>query len=502
MGHFKQAFAAGVTMVALTALLSWSGRSWAGEPSPQDSLRQVSIMAKVLETRLNEELPGGVVGASIFQPGGVRSFRVPGVGVIFQLNVNFPVAEPKTPAKTSEPAKDEDLWDRIERGGSARGQGGGGFGGGGSVIASVSPAAPPAAPVLPTPPSHGGGFGGVAMAVSPAAPPGASTAPSQPGVPHMAFLTPTEPHGGAGDSRQKVATMERVILETLGRYGDRLKAIPDEENIIVLVSGGGTRHHISAMPTVQYSMAHENVQELEKAIGEMQLQMAEAGKQMKATGDEMKEVGEEMKAVGEQMAEAKREAKKAKDKKDAEAQEAAEAKMKDLEAKMKVTEEKMETAAAKMKVTEDKMHFAEAKMKDIEKDKDWPADPWGRPYVLHSTKTADAQVKAAEARMKDAQARKSKEISEAQKQYDVALRRQIEQQVKISPDGRRIYTFSYGPGGDGGGGSSWVLKVKKSELVKDADELRKRADIQSYAADIQSYTGLVDPGSDDLVIDF
>lgn len=244
--------------------------------SPQEPLRQVLIMAKVLETRLNQEMPGQLVSGSIFEPGGIRGFHVPGVGAIFQFAVNFPVAEVQE-SKGAGSGK-RDLWEAIERGEVPPAP---------EVIvpAPSAPAAPLASPaaalnVLPPPAAPGPAMPAPAAPSPPAAPrrrsdesgdsapppplatpaaplapnvpasapaPAAAppAAPALPGPPPVAVVAPTPPARvvlSSPDSRgaaERVAAMERILLETLAQYGDRLSAIGPDESIVVLVSGPG-----------------------------------------------------------------------------------------------------------------------------------------------------------------------------------------------------------------------------------------------------------------------
>jgi hypothetical protein len=126
-----------VTRVASFALLAAAlGLFWAGngqvlaakaeEPSPvsgdkpdeaRQVVRQADIMAEVLEIRIKEALGQDLVTDDVFQSGGVRGYRIPGLGVVFLAHVKFPLAEGEVTA-AAEPAKSEEdaLWDRIEQG--------------------------------------------------------------------------------------------------------------------------------------------------------------------------------------------------------------------------------------------------------------------------------------------------------------------------------------------------------------------------------------------------
>jgi hypothetical protein len=220
----------------------------AAEPDDNaEAIRQVSIMAKVLETRLKEELPGELVEGSIFQPGGVRGFRVPGVGVIFQANVDFAVAERKPARKPSEDAPDpDDLWDRIERGRT------------GDRRASGSPWTPRPRATGHYPFTGAEVFYG-ARAVSRGEP--------------IAF------------DRRKAEALERVVLEVLAKYGERMSAIAADDRIVVLVGGagsnGGQRLIIStskpsAGPAMSSQDSERLLAQLREEIGEMEEDLGQA----------------------------------------------------------------------------------------------------------------------------------------------------------------------------------------------------------------------------------
>ena len=155
-----------------------------------EALRQIAIMAKVLETRLRDELAGGLVIGDVIRRGGVRGFHVPGVGAVFQFNVSFPLAEPKANEKPDEPAPD-DLWSRIERG---------------------EPASPAGSPVIGLAP------GGAGKAL---------------GAHKPALAQPL-----SRDDKRRIENLEAIVLETLAGYGQRMAALAPHENLVVLVGGG------------------------------------------------------------------------------------------------------------------------------------------------------------------------------------------------------------------------------------------------------------------------
>lgn len=81
-----------------------------------DVIGQVSIMAKVMETRLKLKLGRALVKDGIFESGGVRGFRVPGIGIVFLANVDFPLVQEKAQAAEPPSPKEDVLWDLVERG--------------------------------------------------------------------------------------------------------------------------------------------------------------------------------------------------------------------------------------------------------------------------------------------------------------------------------------------------------------------------------------------------
>jgi Sec-independent protein translocase protein TatA len=476
MSKSRPSVTCGWFLISLTALLSWSVPCRADDPDPAEAIRQIGIMARVLETRLNEEMPGAIVSGSIFQPGGVRGFRVPGVGVVFEINVSFPVAEPKGAESASEPGKGEDLWNRIERGeivGPGATQGVYNFyriapaappvppygvpapatvpvpsGMPGAPVASAStgvPASPavevaPAPPVAATAPAPTGPTGAPGAPIQPAAPVGVSAASGYGGgwggggygagsggyaSGGPAYGASTGGYGGGYGGgrtgygpgpypRQNVETLERVVLDALARYGERLKAIPADENIIVLVAGGGGRggavyHYTRATASVPQP-ERAGLEDLGKALDEMKQRMKDAENQMREAQKQM-EAG-----VHERQGAVKM---KAKAKDDAAATEEAEAQIKVAEEKIKDAGEQMKAAGEQLKVARPERTAPEirATRREASVSQPQPAVP-GMPY-------------------------------------------------------------SYTQAGPGGGGS-WVLKVKKGDLVSDPDQLRKRVVIESY----------------------
>jgi len=445
MNQAKQ-FTRGMVFVSvLAAMMLWGGSGRAEESGGQkDVLHQVATMAKVLETPLREELHGDLVGGSIFQPGGVRGFRVPGVGVIFLINVNFPVAEEKPREKGEKGPKSDDLWNRIEKGEV----------GAGGEVASSDYTGPYSYSTSKQPTTRfgtgrtGGGGGGA----------------------YGGTLTLQQPT--AGDGREKTKTMERVILETLARYGDRMTAIALEENIIVLVSGGGMGRRIvvaqppvppappapAALPTrraerrssaapapptvakapaappVLRSSLAESRQEYDTVVSEMEKGMKEAEAQMKEAAAEMEAAGREMEKVGKEMEGAAMQRGEAQAKSDAEAQKAAEEKIQEIRTKMLAVREKM------TEIQREKMAAAQRQMEE-----------------------ARARMAVAERKLKGS----IRTFSLGDR--DITLERRPEVLIAKTEGGAR-------------GTTTWVLKVKKGDLVSDPDQLRKRAEIQAYAA--------------------
>jgi hypothetical protein len=469
----KRTLLGALVVAALAACVLWSGPIWSEESGATPALRDVSIMAKVLEARLREELGGDVVGGSVFQPGGVRGFRVPGVGVVFQVNVNFPVAEIKSPEKPAEPAKSEDLWDRIERGGggfggggfgSGGGLGGGGFGGGGYGDSGsyfyyqsrepgeagevfVAPAAPPGPPAAPVPPRRAASPARpVTAAISaPAAPeapaPPHAVAPPHPSVPHAAPAMPvpvaassaargtssraprvTVATPRSGDWKEKTEKMERVILETLAKYGERLKSVAPDENLIVLVSGTGGRviRTVRTSPASEPA-AREHLAELDQVLATMKTEVDEAGAQVEKAGDEMKAANRET--------------------------------LEHLQAA------KEEAGAKAGEIAKEKIQRAQEKVRAIQQERMTAAQ--------RQMEQAQQQVQEVERRIGD------------QQEYYKRRPAEISRNTRLGPVAQ-AYSVAISPGGPAGA-TSWVLKVKKSDLTDDVEKLRKRAEIQSYA---------------------
>jgi len=470
MSQSKPFVTCGLFLVSLTALLSWSVPCRADDPEPAEAIRQIGIMARVLETRLNEEMPGAIVGGSIFQPGGVRGFRVPGVGVVFEINVNFPVVEPKPGERPSAAARNEDLWNRIERGeivgpGVVEGMSSGNF-----YYAPV-PAASPASPAAPVVPSSAAPAAPDAPAATPHAP-GAPAPPHAPGDPMPPHATvgsgtggfgggggygsvpiapgaPMPPHatvgsgtggfggaggygsvsvagtaygGGAGgygygggrEPRRNIAVLERVILDVLARYGERLKAIPADENIIVLVAGGGGGGRAVArsvrQPAPSPAQPLAALKDLDNALENMK-------DQMKAAEDRMRDARAQMDAAAAQKAQAQ--------------QSDNAAAIEQAEAQVQAAKDRIQAAAQQMRAAGEQVRATGERAK--------AAQPTRTARAVLDTRRAPYTGQAAMAGMP----------------YGVAE-----------------------AGAPGGG--SWVLKVKKGDLAGDPDQLRKRVVIESY----------------------
>lgn len=170
-------------IIALVCILAGLPVLAIGETTAADSgdgqaaLRQISIMAKVLETRLQEALGQDLVDDNVFQAGGVRGFRIPHLvpagkdrwlGVVFLANVTFPLIEGNAPPAKQPEVRQDTLWDRIERG-------------------------------------------------------------------------TREPWGAievTDNDRRRIDTLRRVVLETLEKNGPRLTAIDPDDDIMVLVGSG------------------------------------------------------------------------------------------------------------------------------------------------------------------------------------------------------------------------------------------------------------------------
>lgn len=329
----------------------------------RDALRQLTIMAKVLETRLQEELSGDLVTGGIFQRGGVGGFHVPGVGAVFQFNVSFPLAERKPPAKAAEPEAD-DLWRRIERGEETK-------------------------------PSFFTGVGRDAMGVDPFGN-------------RFSSFDSRAPIGYklSRDDRRKIEKLESVVLETLAEYGDRMTSIEPNENIIILAGG----QHKGGFPGL-FSSLGPNTGEYAA------LSMALVGP---STGEDIEEVTE----PGDELATAEADA--------------------------------IDDEARKL---QDQLRSVEARLRDLENELKVQPDAENLDATRQALRTLVEEQKNA-LRAYPKLADRFTAIKDSRNP------RLVRRRVPIVGSRTALAT-------------SWVLKVKKGDLVKDPDELRKVAVIES-----------------------
>ena len=173
----------------------------AGQTTPTEeakSAKEVTIMSRILEKKLSDELKDDVIRASMFQRG-VQGFYVPDVGALFFVDVKFAVAEPPEEEEEKKKEERDDLWDQFEREVEGR-------------------------PIRgPVGMYGGGGFGGFFYGDSPAGPQG-----------YYGLALNPRP---AGVDKAKVQLLKSTIFEVLARYGQRIETLKVDERIIIVVSG-------------------------------------------------------------------------------------------------------------------------------------------------------------------------------------------------------------------------------------------------------------------------
>jgi cell division septum initiation protein DivIVA len=151
------------------------------ESQAAKAVRELGIMARVLETRLNEQMKGQVVTSSMFQRG-VQSYYVPGVGAFFFINVKFGLAEPSKGEPAAREKESDDLWKQIEQDVEGKGK--------------------------------------------------------ETRVTVTATLTKKSRIDAQTDA-DLAARLRSVIFETFAKYGKRIEALGGDERIILIVNGGG-----------------------------------------------------------------------------------------------------------------------------------------------------------------------------------------------------------------------------------------------------------------------
>lgn len=194
---------------AAALMTAYATQETESEAKP-DVVKELAIMSKILDKRLSDEFAHEAYTANMFQRG-VEGFHVPDVGIVFIIDVKFPVAEPPEPAKTEKSADPDDLWKQFEReldGGPA---------------GSAKPTLPGGAGGYS---AMGGGYGGVGGATG-----------------YGTFIYGGGPFGAGFPGQEKVSQskikeLKSTIFDTLAKYGDRLEALEGDEKIIVIVNGG------------------------------------------------------------------------------------------------------------------------------------------------------------------------------------------------------------------------------------------------------------------------
>ncbi len=153
------------------------------EERESDIGRQLTVMSRVLEKRLEAEWMNEIVTASLIQRG-IEGYYAAGIGALFFVDARFAVVAPEAP-KTPEKSQPDDLWTRTER-----------------EIESVGGAVP---------------FEGSIV---------------------WKHNRPPSPIARPSFDAKKVERLKAVLLDTLAQYGNRLESVADSEHLVIIVSGG------------------------------------------------------------------------------------------------------------------------------------------------------------------------------------------------------------------------------------------------------------------------
>ncbi|MCX8035821.1 MAG: hypothetical protein N3D11_01970 [Candidatus Sumerlaeia bacterium] len=173
---------AAALVVAAASIASSPRTAGVGAGEESHIGKQLAVMARVLEKRLESELHDEIVTASMIQRG-IEGYYVAGIGALFFVDAKFAVVAPETPKPPDKPQPD-DLWARTER-----------------EIEGVAPRDPFAGSIL-----------------------------------SQSRIVPSHPVWPLFDPK-KVERLKAVLFDSLAQYGKRLELVADSERVIVVVSG-------------------------------------------------------------------------------------------------------------------------------------------------------------------------------------------------------------------------------------------------------------------------
>ncbi len=192
--------------IALAAIIGFGASTFAQDPEPEaNSINdEVRTMSQVLQKSLQRadlvERGDVQVGRSLFD-GGVRGSYVPTVGIIFRVNVGFPIVEPKNspPDAAPEPKQEEedtDLWERY----SERGDG---------PVTYRYRGEPKSAAAAHT----------------------AEDIETEVVEELIQFVADERPKYDPA----RVESLRRIVIETIGKYGHRVTQLKDGDRVLVVV---------------------------------------------------------------------------------------------------------------------------------------------------------------------------------------------------------------------------------------------------------------------------
>ncbi len=230
----------------------------------------IQTMSRVLEHVLQNELEHHFEASNLFQRG-VQGWYVEELGAIFLCEVNFNVTEPPERAKTEDAGQRADLWDQLKssdepqeragmmgRMGMGGGYGMGGFGYGGSAVApqtrpanagrnvsdknqEEAPSGKAVSTTEPSPPAQRSvsGSSGRRRGVTQYG----RRSPSRLGDPYGGYESmygPSHLYSMANDAErwESIQDLDRAVIETIHRYGVRIRGLESNEEIVVTVFGG------------------------------------------------------------------------------------------------------------------------------------------------------------------------------------------------------------------------------------------------------------------------